>query len=177
MANLLHHVGQWIAHDEVPQPRARDVLDRIEDRRPIEDGLESHIPDRPHVAKAHVERGEQHRQPGGEHAQEEHEREQLEPRPAHRDAPGEHEDHDRDEVEQEVEVRGEYPGHGDDQAREVDLPHYVLAVHHRAHGRARGLGEECECDDSLKQHHGVLMHTVAESHGLGEHDQHHPEQE
>ena len=99
VARLLDDHRERVAHDQVLQPDLGDLLDRIEDRRPVEGDLQHHLPDRLDVAVAHEQRREHRADTRREDAEADDQREDLEPAPARLDTRGEDEDHHRDEVQ------------------------------------------------------------------------------
>src|SRR5262249_5837513 len=76
----------------------------------------------------------------------------------------------RDQVQPEVEERGQHGGERDGQPRELDLAHEVLALDERADRPARGLREEAEEDDAQQQRDRVEAHAAAEVEDLREDD-------
>ena len=151
--------------------------DHVDDRRGVEEGLEHDLPDRPHVAVAHEQRREQHRDAGAEEGEDPDERHQPHPVPRDRHALGEDEHEHGEEVHGEVERRREHHRKRDDHARELDLPHEVLAVDDRPHGTRRRLREEGVQDDVHQQHGGVEVHVLAEAEDVGEDQVQDPEQQ
>ncbi len=80
---------------------AREVADRIDDRRRVEQHLEHELPDLSDVAKAHEQRGEDQRDREDPDVQLEHQRKEEEPVPLRHDLlPGD-EGRDRDEIDRE----------------------------------------------------------------------------
>ena len=89
-------------------------LDHVDDGRRVEEDLERHLPDRLHVAVAHVERGQQHRHAGREHARAATSSGNISSQLARGSIAGsEHEDEHDDQVQPEVEQRVQRHGQRD----------------------------------------------------------------
>ncbi len=86
----------------------------------------------------------------------------------------EREDQHDEQVEHQVEEGEQHDREGDDQSRELDLAHQVLAVHDAAHCAGGGFGEEREQHDRPEQLHPVeLFARLAAATDVGDQDEEH----
>ena len=134
-------------------------LERIQHRAAIEQHGGQDRPDDHGVPEARVERRDDQRHRDGEHQQEQQHDWEKQPRPGRIDSPSEDEYGNHDEVECQVEERGQYDGERDHQPRELRLADHRLLAHERPDRNRGRLGEESEEDEVEQQQDRIVRHV------------------
>ncbi len=175
VASLLEDRGDRVEQDQTSQVDRVHPLDSEEDERAVEQDLGRQAPYLPDVAKAYVERGEQHGHAAGEQDQHADEQRDAEPAQGGSNAVDEQEGEQREQIQPEVERRRQHDGEREDQPWEVHLAHQRLPGEHAGHRVAGGLLEELHEHDVHQQQQRVVADASSEPKRAAEDDEQHGE--
>src|SRR5438067_6330897 len=167
MPPLLDGDGKRVEHDVLAKTLWNEV-DRVDDRRAPKHELESHVPDRLHVAIANEEHGQEQGERGREGKHPENERQDQEPRGAYVDIVDEGDNQHHAETEDEVCRRRRCHGYRYRCTRKGNLPEKALSRDEAWQPHHRGVCEEVEEDEPEEQQHRVVRDAGAGPNDLRE---------